>query len=463
MGTVFDPFLFASTSADVLRIGCSRPDAVLRAQHERLARLLGAARAGSAIYRQRLAGLPDDGSALAQVEPVARAELMARFADWVTDPQLELDALRAHTADPSRIGLPHLDRYLVWESSGTSGTPGIFVQDARAMAVYDALEALRRAADSGLQRWLDPLYASERIAFVGASGGHFASGVSFQRLCQLQPWRSRTARSFSIQQPLDTLCAALQDFAPTVLATYPSAAVLLAEQAARGKLQLLLREVWTGGETLSLLARQQIVGAWSGCRLRNSYGTSEFLAMGWECAAGQMHLNSDWLLLEPVDEKNRPLPHGQLSHRVLLTNLANQTQPLIRYELGDQIRFQAESCACGSPLPVIQVQGRCDDILQLRALHGGLVAVLPLALSTVLEEQAGVFDFQIRQIDDHTLRLGLPLAGAHGHLALARCRLVLQGFVATLGAAPIRVLGTLGQALPRGRSGKSCRIQALRH
>jgi hypothetical protein len=72
---------------------------------------------------------------------------MARFDDWVTDPQLKLNELLAFSADaPGRIGVPYLGKYLVWESSGTSHQLGIFVQDAQAMAVYDALESLRRSA-----------------------------------------------------------------------------------------------------------------------------------------------------------------------------------------------------------------------------------------------------------------------------------------------------------------------------
>ena len=59
-------------------------------------------------------------------------------------------------ADPSRIGKPFMDRYVVWESSGSSGEPAIFVQDAQAMAVYDALEALRRPNQRPWQRFLDP-------------------------------------------------------------------------------------------------------------------------------------------------------------------------------------------------------------------------------------------------------------------------------------------------------------------
>jgi phenylacetate-CoA ligase len=462
LGTVFDPYRLACASANVQAANRATPQELAYLQQQRLGGLLKAARAGSALYRARLKDLPEGALALSDIVPVRREHLMERFDQWVCDPALSLRALQTWLADPSNIGEPYLGRYLVWESSGTSGSPGIFVQDAQAMAIYDALEALRRRSTSSIWRLWDPLYLSERVAFVGATDGHFASFVTLQRLPQLQPWLASSVRSFSILQPLDRLVASLQAFAPTVLATYPTAAILLAEEVMAGRLQLTLRELWTGGETLGVAARERIERV-LGCTVRNSYGASEFLAMGWECGHGHMHINTDWLLLEPVDERLQPVPPGHASHSVLLTNLANTVQPLIRYEMGDQITLHEEPCACGSPLPWIEVMGRRDDILRVRGVQPrSTVALLPLALSTVLEEDAGVFDFQIRQRDDRTLVLRLPEKGEMGKQALQRARAALKGYALRQGAAPLRVVGELGLEVPRGRSGKACRIQAQR-
>ena len=334
MTTVFDPLRMSAVSLDVMAVNRDSAQGVARRQQARLALLLDAALAGSRLYRQLLAARTTARTPLQNLPVVTRGQLMERFDDWVTDPCLTLDALRAFTADPSRIAQPWQGRYMVWESSGTSGQPGIFVQDAQAMAVYDALEALRRCAPRPLARWLDPLSLAERIAFVGATSGHFASYVSVQRLRALNPWLAGNTRSFSIQVPTPELVAALNDFAPTVLATYPTAAALLADEAGSGALRIAPREVWTGGETLSPTVRAHIAQGLD-CPVRNSYGASEFFTMGWECAHGHMHLNADWVILEPVDEHQRPVPPGQPSCSVLLTNLANTVQPLIRYDLGE--------------------------------------------------------------------------------------------------------------------------------
>jgi len=120
--------------------------------------------------------------------------------------------------------------------------------------------------------------------------------------------------------------------------------------------------------------------------------------------------------------------------------------------------LHAGPCACGSPLPALTVQGRQDEPLVMAGRVGQPVTLLPMAVSTVLEEEAGVFDFHLRQQDAHTLVLRLGLQGADGQAALARCRAALEAFAKMQGVERLRVRGELGQAMPRGRSGKACRI-----
>jgi phenylacetate-coenzyme A ligase PaaK-like adenylate-forming protein len=137
------------------------------------------------------------------------------------------------------------------------------------------------------------------------------------------------------------------------------------------------------------------------------YGTSEFLYVAFACRQGWHHLNADWVILEPVDEHGRPAPSGVPSQSVLLTNLANDIQPLIRYDLGDSVTFKGEPCACGNPLPAIHVEGRRDDILRFETAGGQTAAVLPLALATVIEETPGVHRFQAIQTAPDTLQIRL--------------------------------------------------------
>lgn len=449
----FDPWLSGSVAADVALASHADLAGLAELQNRRLADLLSAAARGSRLYRRVLHGREPTAWRLQDLPVVHKAELMQHFDQWVTDPALKLDALRRFTGDRKRIAEPFLGRHIVWESSGSTGEPGIFVQDTAAMAVYDALEALRRPNLCPLNRMVDPWYLGERIAFVGATGGHFASTVSMERLRRLHPALSGSMHAVSFLQPLCELVAELQALAPTIVATYPSAAVLLAEERIAGRLDIALREVWTGGETLSP-AMRRFVQQSLGCPLANSYGASEFLALASECDCGGMHLNSDWAILEPVDEHGRAVPPGEPGATTLLTNLANHVQPLIRYDLGDRVTLRTDPCACGSHLPLIDVEGRCDDTLSLGPPGAARVHVLPLAISTVLEDDAGLFDFQLEQQGPSDLLLCTGLRGAAADSALHRARSVLSAFLTQQGASGVHIHCKSGQPGRRGRSGK---------
>lgn len=455
----FDPWLTGVAASDVAWASRAGPDALERVRSRRLAELLASAARDSPLYRRLLAGV-DPASARLQDLPIGRkGELMSQFGEWVTDPRLRLEDLRRFTADRSCIADPYLDRYVVWESSGSKGEPGIFVQDAASMAVYDALEALRRPSPRPLERLLDPWYLGERIAFVGATQGHFASTVSTERLRRLNPAMAMGLREVSFLQPTDRLVEELNVLAPTVLSTYPSAAVMLAEEGLAGRLRIEPKEVWTGGETLSPAMRRFVQQAFA-CPVVDSYGASEFLALASECRRGCLHLNSDWAILESVDDRGRPVPADEIGTTALLTNLANHLQPLIRYDIGDRIRLHSQPCACGSPLPVIEVQGRSDDTLLMHAPGGKPVRVLPLALSTVLEDDAGLFDFQLEQRGPRELVLRTPARGDPARSALQRARTVLEAFLVQQGVPGAQIRCHSGEPNRRGPGGKVQRVVA---
>ena len=459
-----NPWLWSHTLGETFAAGFD-PLGVGAVQRDaRLALLLRTALSDSPFYRQRhrhAGGTPR----LEHFEPVSKAELMQHFDDWATDREITREGVEAFMRDSQRIGDPYLGRYLVWTSSGTTGQPGIFVQDALSLAVFDALDSLRlQHLGSPAQPW--PMWGQrQRFAFVAATGGHFAGVVSFERLRRsaaaaplpLQ-WLAPQLQTFSVLQPLETLEAELTAFAPTVLVTYPSCADALALAQAEGRLALSPRQVWVGGEQLSAEQRQRIRNAF-GCTLRNNYGASEFYAIAWECGEGVLHLNHDWVILEAVDEHDRAVPAGEASHSVLLTNLANRTQPLIRYRLGDSVRFLVDPCACGSMFPAIEVHGRADHTLRLGDARGRKVSLLPLALSTVIEEGAGVTQFQLLCLSPTRLELRFEAEVADPSAAFLRIKKVLAEYLATHGLSRVKFVHGKSPPVRHPRSGKLERVR----
>ena len=456
----FDAARWGRAAGDVWSGTWLDSDAVAQRAQQRLASLLRFARAHVPLYRRLHRHLPPPSQlSLTDLPVVRKSQLMADLPASLVATGLSRAAIEAFIADPARIGAPLADRYAVWTSSGSTGVPGIFVHDADALAVYDALELLRFRGLSVGPLPAGPFLASERYAMVAAIEGHFAGIATVERLRRTFPLLAPWVRAFSVLQPLPDLVAQLNGYRPTLLAAYPTVADLLADEQQAGRLRLSLDELWCGGESLCAATRDRVAAAF-GCRVREAYGASEFLSIAWPCRHGRLHVNADWVLLEGVDDRGRPVPPGVPSHTTLLTNLANRTQPLIRYDLGDSITVLPGPCRCGSQMPAITVQGRSDDVLSVTARSGPVVKLMPLALATVLEDDARVNDFQLLQTDRRHLVLRL---GRADRARAETARSALNAYLERLGLAGVRV--DLDPALPRRevRSGKLRRvINALR-
>jgi phenylacetate-coenzyme A ligase PaaK-like adenylate-forming protein len=409
--------------------------AIASRQQQRLADLVAFARTHSRYYAERYRDLPTATTDLRQLPPVTKPELMARFDDWVTDPAVTRAGVEAFVADPSRIGQDYLDRYVVFTTSGSTGVPALLVQDRRALAVMNGLAYMRGVGVISTGDLWRVLRAGGRQAAIFATGGHFLGATMMARR-RSRRWRSKIARIFSVLTPLEELVHELNAFQPALLGSYASALALLAEEQLAGRLHIQPVVVSSAGETLTPTMRARVEQAWD-CRVFESYGASEATPLALPCRHGRMHVNADWFILEPIDASYQPVPPGQTSHSMLLTNLANQVQPIIRYELGDRVVMSGEPCSCGSPLPTVQVEGRTDEILAFVTPDGRDVHLLPMGLATVIEETPGVRRFQAIQRGPMELvvRLEAHTPGAEQAvwpLVQARVRdyLVAQGLAA---------------------------------
>jgi phenylacetate-CoA ligase len=427
---------FLNHSTDVWLAGLASPEVIRGRSMHRLNTLVAHARRNSTFYRDLYQGLPPGRVPLEQLPIVNKSQLMANFDGWVTRSDLSLEALRQFTQDPTRIGRPYMGQYAIWTSSGTTGMPGIFVQDPQALAVYEALFAVRNGPDA--RAMLRLISGGGRFAYAAALEGHFSGVTMWRRMLVLNPWMARHTRAVSVLRPLDSVCEQLADFDPQVLTSYASELVALAEQQREGRLALKLRGIWSGGETLSRRDRADIAGAF-GCPVIDDYGASEFLNIAFDCGCGSLHLNRDWVILEAVDRDGHPVPDGTASSTALLTNLANFIQPIVRYDLGDSITVLPEPCPCGSPLPAIRVEGRRDDTICLQRFDGHMEPVIALALCTAIEERAGVYRFQVVEEDANRLLLRIDPSEGNPDEVAARTEQCIRGFCAELGAQDVFV------------------------
>ncbi len=421
------------------RHGGVQPEGIARA---RLDDLVAYARERSPIYRRRYAALPRRIDSIALLPPVTRAELMANFDELCTDRGIRRAEVERFLADRGAVGRLFLGRDPVWKSSGTTGAPGLFVQDARAMAIYDALVAAQlewAATDSARI-----VAGGGRSALVIATGDHYASITTWEHLRRVFP--AATARSFSVLAPLPRLVAELNAFQPAYLASYPSVLALLAAEQRAGRLRIAPALAWSGGETLTPRV-EEAIGRAFGCAVVNEYGSSECLAIAHGCRERWLHVNAEWVILEPVDADGKPTPPGETSHTVLVTNLANRVQPILRYDLGDRVTVAPGRCACGSALPAIRVEGRSAKPLELSAADGTRVPIPPLAIETAAELAAQGARFQVARLAPDRLAVRVDDAGGGTSVAGRRIVAALREYLAAQSLGNVRV--ALAREAPR--------------
>lgn len=440
---------------DAWRAERGGPDAISRRQQARLAGLVEFARSASPYYRRLYRDVPETVTDPPELPPVSKRELMANFDDWVTDPHITLAKLTAEfLSDLSRLGSLYRGHYLVVTSSGTSGEPAVLVHDRFSWIVVNAVVRIReRHTLVRASEVRDFLLRGLRAAALVAAGGHFAGVALTEAARRRAPFIARRLRVFSVLRPLPGLVAELNSFKPTLLYGYPSAMVQLAAEQKAGRLRIRPVLAVCSGENLSAAGRVAIESAF-GCRLTERYLSSEVPALTSMCRLGAFHVNTDWYILEPVDADYRPVPAGTTSHTVLVTNLANRVQPLIRYDLGDRVTLATEPCPCGSPFPAVGIEGRSGDLVSFGGADGGTVTVLPLALGTVIEEAPGVHRFQAIRTGPGNLAVRLEASPGADPAEVRRAVTErLNDYFAALGAVAVAI--EYSDELPRpDRSGK---------
>lgn len=403
---------FVSLWWDAAKAGREGGPGILRRQSERLQDLVAFARENSPHLARCYGDVPARVANIQQLPALDKANLMAHFDDWVTDSRVTRDQAEAFIADPGLIGHDFMDRYMVCTTSGATGTPALLIHDQHALTVYNVLGYVRSLRTALTLRHVGDLVRGRaRLAAVFVTGGHFLGSTMMARRHRAMPWRARTQRLFSALLPEQQLVDELNAFSPVILGGYPSVLELLAQHQITGNLHIHPSLVSAAGETLTEDARQRISSAF-GCHVTNYYGSSEAVGLTFECVAQRLHVNSDWYILEPIDGDGCRIEAGQMSEDVLVTNLANRIQPIIRYRLGDRVAMNSDPCRCGSPFPGIRVEGRTGDVLEFPSLHGQPVRILPLALVTVAEETPGVARCQLIQTAPTTLRVRLSVKGS---------------------------------------------------
>ena len=166
---------------------------------------------------------------------------------------------------------------------------------------------------------------------------------------------------FSLQLPIEEMREKLQAFQPTILSAPPSMLSIIAQEMKNGNLTIKPKRVISYAEVLYPEVKIELEDAFD-TKIHQIYQGSEG-SMGMTCKHGNLHINEDLMKIQLFDDKGNPTELGKPCHKMIVTDLNKESQPIIRYELNDIISISPERCSCGSHFRVIdQVMGRSDDL-----------------------------------------------------------------------------------------------------
>jgi phenylacetate-coenzyme A ligase PaaK-like adenylate-forming protein len=370
----------------IARLGWSAAQ-IAAHQREALRALLAHARAHSPFHARRLRDVDAariELEELAALPVMTKDELMEAFDDALTDRRISRPLAEQALAATKDEPQPLFGEFVCLSSGGSSGRRGVFVQDFEAVAAF-LCSVNRGAMKRMLAAGHPPPPGGLTVGMVAANSAVHATGAG-------PAWTAGGPMrlvAVPVTLPLAEIVERLNALQPAILYGYPSMLARLAHEQREGRLRIAPESVTCTSESLLPEWRAAIRSAFD-APIVDTFGSTEGLVGVSEPDALPICFNSDVCIVELVDAGGRPVPPGAPSDRILVTNLANRVQPLIRYEIRDRFVRHPDAAEHGHLRAT--VAGRADDVLRF-----GTVDVHPLVIRAVLVKTPAVSDYQVRQ------------------------------------------------------------------
>ena len=413
-------------------------------QQQRLRELVAYAREHSPYFAKLYAGVPEDFK-LTDLPPTEKPTLLANYDDWVTDRRLHLqDVLDYVNRDPTKDQSRLLGDYTALRTSGSTGNPLPMVRDDYHNKIHGQLVAQRLLAGACTDAM--DISKHRRASVIHLSNGASSYGA-FLRMKAAHPEHTDNLLGISVLESVQTIVDKLNDFQPETMAGYPSMMVQLAVEQLQGRLHISLKHLATSAEMLSEENFNLLREAFQ-CPVANNYCMTEGgeIAMTRNCP--HLHINDDWVIVEPVDKDLKPLGMSdEWSTGILVTDLSNFVQPIIRYHVGDVIRVRPSTSDC-CPLPIMQIQGRTFDSYTICGCTFNVVGLFSKA-----EVWPDLVRFQFVQTDEDTIEVRGVCKSDPQTVLPPLCKR-LKEFLAQQDCPDARFTWSTEPAIPNKRGGK---------
>ena len=390
-------------------------DYVAEFQQRRLRRLLKHAVARSEFYHNLYQGIDVANCRLTDLPSVTKTAMIDNWNRFVTDKRLIYSEIQNWRRDADNDGKRYLGEFIPIYTSGSSGEPTLIIYHRKALESVQANLFARSALSNKKMRAYDFAkmlvlrLSGRRVRMAGIAIPRGNMDVLFNNVPSLHNFFLKV-NVLSSLDPIHRIVEVLNEFQPDCLISYPFLIALLAQEQLAGRLKIKfdhpLSFVAGGSEPLTEHTQKLAETAWNR-RIRNIYGAVECFTMATSCRMfDRLHVMSHLCIIEIVDHDNNPVPPGRYGDKVLMTNLFNFAQPIIRYEIEDVTGYAEQSCECGSPFPtLLPVKGRTTDFMYFQKTRGGYERCHPYHLLVPLFYISDLRQYQIVQTARNELTL----------------------------------------------------------
>jgi len=304
---------------------------------------------------------------LEKIPSVDKEMIMEHFNDVLTTDDITkedvLDFLdkSTHTNDLFK------NKYHILHTSGSSGQLGIFVYSKKE---WDTLYPY-------ITNVFDFNFRKQKSVFIGAVGGHF-TGASFISWCT-----NGVTRFFcdpliiDVNDPLDDIIKRLNEFQPDILGGYFNALKVLAQKQKENELSINPKILTNCGEGLNKKDKTFIENMFQ-APMSNLYSFAECYVLGFgKKEFDGIYIRDDICLVEIKE------------NHILITNLVNKVEPLIRYRIDDFITPKKDKKK-QLPFTLIDtVVGRAEFVIWFENKYGKMDFIHPLIFT----------DFYVKGLD----------------------------------------------------------------
>ena len=252
--------------------------------------------------------------------------------------------------------------------------------------------------------WLGAGLGQKTLYLWGADIGQPSKLKSLKNDLYHRFYNRKMLNSFAMNSSnMASYVTEINSYRPSALVSYVNPLYELARYITAENLSVFSpKTILTGAEPLHDFQREVIEKAFN-CQVYDTFGCREFMLMSAECQENkQLHINSDHLVVETVDDSGQAIT-GQ-SGDLVVTDLYNYGMPLIRYVNGDRATLINEPCGCNNPLPIMSsIDGRKLDIIKTtsgKTIPGELFPHL-------FKEFSGIDKFQVKQSEISSLQISL--------------------------------------------------------